>query len=87
MGERFFASTNGFRLGLDWSKPAESIDMQSLTQAINCEYSSMDGALQTVPGVNVVYTNAKDIESLYYDNYRRQYYFPAVATYTKRLIL
>lgn len=49
--------------------------MQSLTQAINCEYSSMDGALQTVPGVNVVYTNAKDIESLYYDNYRRQYYF------------
>lgn len=75
MGERFFASTNGFRLGLDWSKSAESIDLQSLTQAVNCEYSSIDGALQTVPGVNAVYTNAKDIDSLYYDNYRKQYYF------------
>lgn len=75
MGERFFASTNGFRLGLDWSKPAESIDLQSLTQAINCEYSSTDGALQTVPGVNVVYTNDKEINSLYYDNYRKQFYF------------
>ena len=75
MGERFFASTNGFRLGLDWSKPAESIDLQSLTQAINCEYSSTDGALQTVPGVEVIYTHEKDIESLYYDNYRKQFYF------------
>lgn len=75
MGERFFASTNGFRLGLDWSKPAESIDLQSLTQAINCEYSSTDGALQTVPGVRTVYTHTADIESLYYDNYRKQYYF------------
>ena len=75
MGERFFASTNGFRLGLDWSKPAESIDLQSLTQAINCEYSSTDGVLQTVPGVRTVYTHTADIESLYYDNYRKQYYF------------
>ena len=75
MGERFFVSTNGFRLGLDWSKPAESIDLQSLTQAINCEYSSTDGALQTVPGVEVIYTHEKDIESLYYDNYRKQFYF------------
>lgn len=75
MGERFFASTNGFRLGLDWSKPTESIDLQSLTQAINCEYSSTDGALQTVPGVRTVYTHTADIESLYYDNYRKQYYF------------
>lgn len=75
MGERFFASTNGFRLGLDWSKPAESIDIQSLTQAINCEYSPTDGALQTVPGVRTVYTHTADIESLYYDNYRKQFYF------------
>ena len=75
MGERFFTSTNGFRLGLDWSKPAESIDMQSLTQAINCEYSPTDGALQTVPGVKIIYTGTANIESLYYDNYRHQYYF------------
>lgn len=75
MGERFFASTNGFRLGLDWSKPAESIDMQSLTQAINCEYSGTNGALQTVPGVRTVYMDEKDIESLYYDNYRKLFYF------------
>lgn len=75
MGERFFASTNGFRLGLDWSKPAESIDLQSLTQAINCEYSPTDSALQTVPGVKIIYTGTANIESLYYDNYRHQYYF------------
>ncbi len=75
MGEKLFASTGGWRLGLDWSKPAESIDVQSLTQAVNCEYSGTDGVLQTVPGVKVVYEGTEDIDSLYYDRYRRVYYF------------
>lgn len=86
MGERFFVSTNGFRLGLDWSKPAESIDLQSLTQAINCEYSSTDGALQTVPGVEVIYTHERISRACIMTITASSFTFPADVICIKRQI-
>lgn len=69
------ASTGGFPLGIDWSKPAEAVSLQSLIQAHNCEYSGTDGALQTVPGVKVLYTADADITSIYYDVNRKCWYY------------
>ena len=69
------ASTQGFPLGIDWSKPADAVDIRALVQAHNCEYSGTDGALQTVPGVKVIYTGTADITSLYYDVNRKRWYF------------
>lgn len=69
------ASTQGFPLGIDWSKPAEAVDIRALVQAHNCEYSGTDGALQTVPGIRILYTADKDITSIYYDVNRKCWYF------------
>ena len=69
------ASTQGFSLGLDWSRPAETIDQRNLIEAMQCEYDREDGALKTVPGVRVVFSFNDDIESLYYDVFRLCWYF------------
>jgi len=69
------ASTGGFRLGLDWSRPAENIDMQCAVQALECEFDREDGALRTVPGVRTVFEAGIEVESLYYDVYRRKWYY------------
>lgn len=75
MGVKQVATTNGFRLGLDWSNPPENIDMQALTQARQCEFDRTDNALRTVPGVRVLYDFGLPIETLYYDVYRKRWYF------------
>lgn len=75
MGERQVISTNGFRLGIDWSNPPESIDVQCLTQARQCEFDRTDNALRTVPGVRVLLNFGSPIETLYYDVYRKKWYF------------
>lgn len=75
MGERAVASTNGYRLGLDWSNPPEGIDIQALTQAMNCEFDRTDNALRTVAGVRSVYDAGMEVETLYYDVYRKKWYF------------
>lgn len=67
-------STGGFPLGIDWSKPAESISNMACVQAHNCEYSPVDGAIQTVPGIKTIYTADTDIRALYYDVYRKHFY-------------
>lgn len=69
------ASTAGFALGLDWSRPVENIDIRSLVEARQCEYDREDGALRTVAGVRSVFEHTGDIESLYYDTYRSCWYF------------
>lgn len=65
MGERAIASTNGYRLGLDWSNPPEGIDIQALTQAMNCEFDRTDNALRTVSGVTIAYDAGMSIDTLY----------------------
>lgn len=75
MGERAIASTNGYRLGLDWSNPPEGIDIQALTQAMNCEFDRTDNALRTVSGVTIAYDAGMSIDTLYYDVYRHKWYF------------
>lgn len=80
MGNRLVASTNGFRLGLDWSNPPENIDIQALTQAMNCEFDRTDNALRTVPGIRIVYDAGMKVESLYYDVYRKKWYFNSGTT-------
>lgn len=75
MGVKQVATTNGFRLGLDWSNPPENIDMQALTQAQQCEFDRTDNALRTVPGIRVLYDFGLPIETLYYDVYRNKWYF------------
>ena len=67
-------STGGFPLGIDWSRPSESISNQACVQAMNCEYSPVDGALQTVPGIRTVYTGSDEIRSIYKDVYRNRFY-------------
>lgn len=67
-------STGGFPLGIDWSRPSESISNQACVQAMNCEYSPADGALQTVPGIRTVYTGSDEIRSIYKDVYRNRFY-------------
>lgn len=75
MGVKQVATTNGFRLGLDWSNPPENIDVQALTQAQQCEFDRTDNALRTVPGVRVLYDFGLPIETLYHDVYRNKWYF------------
>lgn len=75
MGVKQVATTNGFRLGLDWSNPPENIDIQALTQALQCEFDSTDNALRTVSGVRILYEFTDKIETLYYDVYRKRWYF------------
>lgn len=67
----------GFRGGLDLSAPPESISDACAVRLENCEFSPSDGGLQTVPGVRIVYENSgiEDIESLYYNRARKEYYF------------
>lgn len=74
MQEWMTYSTGGFPLGIDWSKPGENISNQACVQAMNCEYSPVDGALQTVPGIRTVYTADEEIEAIYKDVYRNRYY-------------
>lgn len=74
MQEWMTYSTGGFPLGIDWSKPGENISNQACVQAMNCEYSPVDGALQTVPGIRTVYTADNEIEAIYKDAYRNRYY-------------
>lgn len=68
------ASTMGFPYGIDWSHPAEAVDIRALVQAQNCEYSGVDGALQTVPGVRILYTGEADITTIYHDVNRKCWY-------------
>ena len=75
MGVKQVATTNGFRLGLDWSNPPENIDVQALTQAQQCEFDRTDNALRTVPGIRVLYDFGLPIETLYHDVYRNKWYF------------
>lgn len=75
MGEKLIGSTQGFRLGLDWSKPSENIDIQALTQAVNAEFDRTDGALRTCSGVKIEYNAEMTVDSLYRDVYRNVWYF------------
>lgn len=74
MQEWMTYSTGGFPLGIDWSKPSESISNQACVQAMNTEYSPIDGALQTAPGIRTIYTADGDITALYKDVYRNCFY-------------
>lgn len=75
MGVQQLASTGGFRLGIDWSNPPENIDIQALTQAEQCEFDRTDNALRTVSGVRSLYDTGMTVESLFYDGYRKKWYF------------
>lgn len=77
------ASTQGFSLGLDWSRPAETIDQRSLVEAMQCEYDREDGALRTVPGIRAIFEFPSTIESLFYDVYRECWYFTTGQTIYK----
>lgn len=75
MGQQMIAATQGFRLGIDWSTTPENIDVQCLTQAVNTEFDRDDGSLRTCSGVKTVYDAGMEIETLYYDKYRKIWYF------------
>lgn len=75
MGEKLLASTRGFRLGIDWSTSPENIGIESVVQALQCEFDRTDGALRTVAGVRIAYDAGIEVESLFYDINRKRFYF------------
>ncbi len=62
-------ASNGFPLGLNWSRDAESIGDAELVVAENCEYTPTDGGLSTVPGIDIILelTEGHDINAIWHD--------------------
>ena len=75
-------ASNGFPLGLNWSRDAESIADTELITAENCEYTPDDGGLSTVPGLDVVLTlnDGFDINSLWHDRVNHAVFFSCGST-------
>lgn len=67
----------GFKGGLDYSSPPESIPDYCAIELSNCEFSVEDGGLQTVPGVRPVLELGpeNEITCLFYNKARKEYYF------------
>lgn len=65
----------GYPMGINLSKPPESLDDVELVQAENAEYSTSDGSLRTMAGIVAVYSSQQGITSLFHDNVLHKFFF------------
>ena len=68
-------SSGGFPYGLNWSKNPEAIADGELVQAEQCEYDHADGSLRTVPGITIKMDLGASVDTLFWDNRHKAFYF------------
>ena len=68
-------SSGGFPYGLNWSKNPEAIADGELVQAEQCEYDHADGSLRTVPGITIKMDFGASVDTLFWDNRHKVFYF------------
>lgn len=75
MAEFLTRDTQGFPLGINWSKNQEAILDTELVQAENCEYGYEDGALRTVEGLTVLYDAGNNsVDTLFFNPSAKVFY-------------
>lgn len=75
MAEFATMNSQGFPYGINWSKNPEAIADTELVQAENCEYDYADGGLRTVPGIKIKMEFESSIDTLFYDNRHKRFFF------------